>query len=168
MAYAGTLQAEALGLVAAKTRASLMIEGELPEEGVAALDGDGSDVYLALARRLAEPGAGAAAHAQSLEALFAEARRVEDAADEVLVAGRWDDKLETTQEPIAFPARPLPLSAESVNGLPLFATNRPMSLPAGVLPTGRLVTLEELAQLLRPRKRRPKPVPEGQLALLDD
>src|SRR5207248_10218141 len=31
MAYDSTLQAEALGLVAAKTRASLMIEGELPE-----------------------------------------------------------------------------------------------------------------------------------------
>src|SRR5206468_2602818 len=49
LTYEGTLQAEALALVAAKTRASLMVAGELPEEGLAALDGDGGDVYLALA-----------------------------------------------------------------------------------------------------------------------
>ncbi len=36
-----TLQAEALSLVAAKARASLMVEGGLPEEGLAALEGDG-------------------------------------------------------------------------------------------------------------------------------
>jgi SNF2 family DNA or RNA helicase len=42
LTYAGTLQTDALGLVAAKTRASLMVEGELPEEGLAALDGDGA------------------------------------------------------------------------------------------------------------------------------
>ena len=56
LAYEGTLQAEALGLVAAKTRASLMVEGELPEEGLAALGGDGGDVFLELARRLADGG----------------------------------------------------------------------------------------------------------------
>jgi hypothetical protein len=58
LAYSGTLQAEALGLVAAKTRASLMIEGELSEEGLAALESNGRDVYLALARRLAAPAGG--------------------------------------------------------------------------------------------------------------
>src|SRR4051794_30591908 len=73
LAYDGTLQADALGLVAAKTRASLMVEGELPEEGLAALDGDGGDVFLALARRLANPASGAEDQARSLEALFAEA-----------------------------------------------------------------------------------------------
>jgi hypothetical protein len=168
MAYEGTLQAEALGLVAAKTRASLMIEGELPEEGLAALDGDGSDVYMALARRLAEPAGGAEAHTQSLEALFAEARRGENSADELLVAGRWDDDLETTQEPIAFAAGPLPLGAGPASDLPLFATMPMTATPASAPPTGRVVSLEELAELLRPRKRRPKPVPEGQLVLLDD
>src|SRR5207302_8852341 len=74
LTYAGTLQAEALGLVAAKTRASLAVEGELPEEGLAALDGDGGDVYLALARRLVAVGDGTDGRAPSLEALFAEAR----------------------------------------------------------------------------------------------
>ena len=154
--------------MAAKTRASLMVEGELPEEGLAALDGDGGDVYLALARRLAEPAGCAEAHAQSLEALFAEARRDEDQANELLVADHWDDEPETTPEPVAFPAPPLSLRVEPVSDLPLFATMPVTAAPASAPPTGRVVTLEELAQLLRPRKRRTKAVPEGQLALLSD
>src|SRR5207244_10085367 len=90
LAYEATLQAEALALVAAKTRASLMVEGELPHEGLAALDGDGSDVYLALARRLAQPGEGGDGQAHSLEALFAEARRYDEEADGLLLEGAWE------------------------------------------------------------------------------
>ena len=41
------MQAEALALVAAKLRASLAVEGELPADGLAALEGDGADVVLA-------------------------------------------------------------------------------------------------------------------------
>lgn len=51
LVYDGTLQADALGLVAAKTRASRMIDGAMPEDGLTALDRDGADVYLTLARR---------------------------------------------------------------------------------------------------------------------
>jgi len=80
--YEQTLQAEALALVAAKLRSSLMIEGELPEDGLASLE-DGQDLFLALARQLTEPGAG---HQHSLEALFARARAEETEADGVLVA----------------------------------------------------------------------------------
>jgi hypothetical protein len=108
LTYAGTLQAEALGLVAAKTRASLMVEGELPEEGLAALDGDGGDVYLALARRLAGSEAGVDSKAQSLEALFAEARRSEDEADELLAEGDWEMDPELPAEPIPFPLHAAP------------------------------------------------------------
>jgi len=164
LAYAGTLQAEALGLVAAKTRASLMIEGELPEEGLAALDGDGSDVYLALARRLAAPAVGVATHAQSLEALFAEAHRDEEFADGLLIAGRWDDEPEPASERTVFPV---------ANGAPASPPSLVAMLSKGdpatsVAPAPGVVTLEELAQLVRPRRRRPKPVPAGQLALLGD
>ena len=42
-----------ISAVAAKMRASLMVEAELLVEGQVVLDGDGCDVYLALARRLA-------------------------------------------------------------------------------------------------------------------
>jgi len=40
--------------VAAKMRASLMVEAELLVEGQVVLDRDGCDVYLALARQLAD------------------------------------------------------------------------------------------------------------------
>src|SRR3954454_2980784 len=74
--YRGTLQAEALHLVKQKVRASLLIEGELPQDGLAATDGEEEDSLLALARRLVEsaPGASAAPGDRSLEALFAQAR----------------------------------------------------------------------------------------------
>ena len=73
------MQAEALALVAAKMRFALMIEGELPEEGLVALEGDHQDTFLALARRLIEPAAedASAVDVQSLEALFAQAREAE-------------------------------------------------------------------------------------------
>jgi hypothetical protein len=141
--------------VAAKTRASLMVEGELPEEGLAALDGDGGDIYLALARRLAEPARSDRLHKQSLEALFAEARRGEDQAEELLDPGCWEDEVPTTREAVVLPARHLPLVAAIPP--PAEATSAP--------PTGRVVSLEELAQLLQPRRRRSKPAPDGQLAL---
>ncbi len=165
LTYEGTLQAEALALVAAKTRASLMVEGELPEEGLAALDGDGGDVYLALARRLAGGEAGVDGRAQSLEALFADARRSEDEADELLVDGGWEEEVELPREPIPFPVRPAPGAIGPLNDLPLFATDAAEHTPATAPVNGKIVTLEELAHLVRRRKPRAKPVPEGQLAL---
>jgi hypothetical protein len=84
LVYARTLQADALGLIAATVRSALSVEGELPEEGLAALEGDGQDVFLALARRLTERGAGAE---ESLEELFARTRRFEVEADDFLTEG---------------------------------------------------------------------------------
>jgi hypothetical protein len=165
LTYEGTLQAEALALVAAKTRASLMVEGELPEEGLAALHGDGGDVYLALARRLAGNEAGVDGKAQSLEALFAEARRHEDEADELLAEGDWGEEPVLPPEPIPFPVRAAPMHIEPLTDLPLFAPNGATSAPARVTANGKVVTLEELAQMVRRRKPRPRAVPEGQLAL---
>ena len=151
--------------MAAKTRASLMVEGKLPEEGLAALDGDGGDVYLALARRLAEPGEGSDGRAHSLEAHFAEARRSEDEADELLVEGGWEDEAEMPREPAPLPVRAAPVDIGPLTDLPLFVTNGAASAPATVMTNGKIVTLDELAQMVRRRKPRPKPVPEGQLAL---
>ncbi|MCC7368784.1 MAG: hypothetical protein IT306_10200 [Chloroflexi bacterium] len=161
LTYAGTLQAEALALVAAKTRASLMVEGELPEDGLAALEGDGGDVYLALARRLAEPGDGEGGRAHSLEALFAEARRSEDEADELLVEVGWDGA-EGASEATASPARSGPGATDA---LPLFASDL-VRYPSACSPSASTrMTLEELACLLRRPKPRRKRVPEGQLGL---
>lgn len=83
LVYAETLQAETLTLVAAKLRSALMVEGELPEDGLAALD-DGQDLFLALARQLAAPSV--TSDGQSLEALFARTKAQEAAADDLFVA----------------------------------------------------------------------------------
>ena len=48
MPYRNTLQADAIKLVAKKLQSSLAVEGELPEDGLAAYGGDGQ--MLALAR----------------------------------------------------------------------------------------------------------------------
>ncbi|MBI3974609.1 MAG: hypothetical protein HY332_25320 [Chloroflexi bacterium] len=151
--------------MAAKTRASLMVEGELPEEGLAALGEDGGDVYLALARRLAESGEGVNGHAHSLEALFAEARRSEDEADELLVEGGWEVEVELPRVPIPYPVRPAPVESGMLTDLPLFAAGGTVPESVGAPTNGKVVTLDELAKMVRRRKPRPRVVPDGQLAL---
>ena len=49
MSYRNTLQADALKLVAKKLQSSLAVEGELPEDGLAAY---GDDLMMALARKI--------------------------------------------------------------------------------------------------------------------
>lgn len=136
LVYHQRLQAEALSLVAAKTRASLMVEGELPEEGLAALDGDGGDVFLALARKLADPGSDLADE-RSLEALFAAARAATLEEDEVL-ANAWGGALNLAAADArasASPMLPEPTAAVAVPSL------------------GQLVRFEQLAEALRRRQR---------------
>ena len=90
MAYRGTLQADALKLVAKKLQSSLAVEGELPEDGLAAYgdDGDdGDDLMMALARQIV--GGDAQADAETLEEVFAQARDAEAAAEEYLVDDGW-------------------------------------------------------------------------------
>ena len=83
MAYRGTLQADALQLVAKKLQSSLAVEGELPEDGLAAYGDDGDDLMLALARKIVagEEDAG------SVESVFAEAQQV--AADRGAAGRGW-------------------------------------------------------------------------------
>jgi superfamily II DNA or RNA helicase len=163
--YEGTLQADALGLVAAKTRASLMVEGDLPEDGLAALEGDGGDVVLALARRLAETG-----HPEdqrhSLEALFANARQIENEADELLVENGWDSAAEQDRESMPVLALPPLATVVPLDDLPLLAAaDDPGALPTPAPSEGRILTFDQLAHLLRRQKPRRKVVPEGQLVL---
>lgn len=100
-AYSGTLQAQALALVAKKLQASLAVEGELVEEGLASFGDDGDDLLLSLARSLTER---VEASEDSLEGLFAGVRQTEQ---EVEAALRPDDlapeEPEPKPEPVAFP-----------------------------------------------------------------
>ena len=85
MAYRNTLQADALTLVARKLQSSLAVEGELPEDGLAAYGDDGDDLMLALARKIVagEEDAG------SVESVFAQAQQVAAEAEALLVDEGW-------------------------------------------------------------------------------
>ena len=88
MSYRNTLQADALKLVAKKMQSSLAVEGELPEDGLAAYGDDGDDLMLALARKIVS-GDEEDADADSVEEVFAQARDAESAAEELLVDEGW-------------------------------------------------------------------------------
>ena len=85
MAYWNTLQAGALKLVAQKLQSSVAVEGELPEDGLAAYGDDGDDLMLALARKIVagEDDAG------SVESVFEPAHQVASEAEALLVDEGW-------------------------------------------------------------------------------
>ena len=88
MAYRNTLQADALKLVAKKLQSSLAVEGELPEDGLAAFGDDGDDLMLALARQIVSEEE-TDADGESVEDVFAQARDAEASAEEFLVDDGW-------------------------------------------------------------------------------
>ena len=87
MAYRNTLQADALKLVAKKLQNSLAVEGELPEDGLAAFGDDGDDMMLALARQIVS--GEETEDGESVEDVFAQARDAEASAEEFLVDDGW-------------------------------------------------------------------------------
>ena len=86
MSYRNTLQADALKLVAKKLQSSLAVEGELPEDGLAAYGDDGDDLMMALARKIVS---GEDEDAETVEEVFAQARDAEATAEEYLVDDDW-------------------------------------------------------------------------------
>ena len=87
MAYRNTLQADALKLVAKKLQSSLAVEGELPEDGLAAYGDDGDDLMMALARKIVS--GEEEDETETVEAVFAQARDAEATAEEYLVDDDW-------------------------------------------------------------------------------
>ena len=83
MSYRNTLQADALKLVAKKMQSSLAVEGELPEDGLAAYGDDGDDMMMALARKIVS--GDEEDEAETMEEVFAQARNAESEAEELLV-----------------------------------------------------------------------------------
>ena len=88
MSYRNTLQADALKLVAKKLQSSLAVEGELPEDGLAAFGDDGDDMMMALARKIVS-GDEEEDEAETVEEVFAQARNSEATAEELLVDDGW-------------------------------------------------------------------------------
>jgi hypothetical protein len=151
MVYEGTIQAEALALVAAKMRSALMIEGELPSDGLAALERDGQDVLLALARQMTDK---STCHVESLESLFTRRQEAGSAADDWLVDSDWGS------------ASLLPWTGNGGHGAKQSertGTESVASAPVGAAP--RTISFDELARLLRPSKPRRKKTQGGQMAL---
>ena len=87
MSYRNTLQADALKLVAKKLQSSLAVEGELPEDGLAAYGDDGDDLLMALARKIVS--GDEEEDAETMEEVFAQARDAEATAEEYLVDDGW-------------------------------------------------------------------------------
>ena len=87
MSYRNTLQADALKLVAKKLQSSLAVEGELPEDGLAAYGDDGDDLMMALARKIVS--GDEEDEAETVEDVFAQARDAEAIAEEYLVDDDW-------------------------------------------------------------------------------
>ena len=100
MAYRNTLQADALQLVAKKLQSSLAVEGELPEDGLAAYGDDGDDLMLALARKIV---AGDASE-ESVEDVFAQAQQVAADAEALLVDTEWAAPEPEAAEAVVVPA----------------------------------------------------------------
>ena len=88
MVYEGTIQTDALKLVAKKMQSSLAVEGELPEEGLTTFGDDGQDLIMTLAKQIVnEDGFQAGG---SLENIFTKAREAEQEAERYLVDDSWD------------------------------------------------------------------------------
>ena len=87
MSYRNTLQADALKLVAKKMQSSLAVEGELPEDGLAAYGDDGDDLMMALARKIVS--GDEEEDAETMEEVFAQARDAEATAEGLLVDDGW-------------------------------------------------------------------------------
>ena len=87
MSYRNTLQADALKLVAKKMQSSLAVEGELPEDGLAAYGDDGDDMMMALARKIVS--GEEEDEAETMEEVFTQARNAESEAEELLVDDGW-------------------------------------------------------------------------------
>ena len=87
MSYRNSLQADALKLVARKLQSSLAVEGELPEDGLAAHGDDRDGIMMALARKIVN--GEEQDEAETVEAVFAQARDAEAVAEELLVDEGW-------------------------------------------------------------------------------
>ena len=98
LAYRQTLQADALTLVAKKLQSALAVEGELPEEGLAAYGDDGDDLLLALARQIVS---GETDAVEPVEAVFAQAQAAAADAEALLVDAAWQPVVETEPEVVA-------------------------------------------------------------------
>ena len=98
MSYQGTLQSDALRLVAKKLQSSLAVEGELPEDGLATYGDDGDDMMMMLAKKIIEADR-FQEEEESLDKLFTAAQAIEKEEEQLLVDENWKAAIEPEPEP---------------------------------------------------------------------
>ena len=112
MSYQGTLQSDALRLVAKKLQSSLAVEGDLPEDGLATYGDDGDDMMMMLAKKIVAAD-DTPIEEQSLDQLFTTAQAIEKEEEQLLVADDWqatapEREIEIVEEPDAPPIEAVP------------------------------------------------------------
>ena len=147
MAYRNTLQADALQLVAKKLQSSLAVEGELPEDGLAAYGDDGDDLMLALARKIVA----GEADADSVESVFAQAQQVAAEAEALLVDAEW--------------RAPEPVAAEVLAEVAVDDRRNDAPEPHRTLFSWAEFMAERPAEPRRSRRKRPHSLPLFELAV---
>ena len=75
--------------MAKKLQSSLAVEGELPEDGLAAFGDEGDDLMMALARKIVSGDEEEEDEAETVEAVFAQAKDAQAASEELLVDDDW-------------------------------------------------------------------------------
>ena len=150
MAYRNTLQADALKLVAQKLPSSLAVEGDLPEDGLAAYGDTGDDLMMALARKLVsgETDDGEA------EDVFRQAQQIAAEAEDLLVDADWG-RAEPEAEPLVLPPPSDPADASVVELVPC-ASHHSRDKPQQTL-FSWAEFLAEQPDEPRPRGRNPRP-----------
>ena len=108
MSYKNTLQADALKLVAKKMQSSLAVEGELPEDGLAAYGDDGDDMMMALARKDRQRGRGGGRGRDDGGGASPRRRTPRASAEELLVDDGW--------KPVAVEPKTVGVNGNGTNG----------------------------------------------------
>jgi hypothetical protein len=164
-AYAGTMQATALGLVARKLRSALQLEGDRFDAGLAGAD-EGDDSLLALLARALRSGE----RPDDVERLFADLRQAEaDQRRELLMPGLAvpdgapDDEA-VDDAPLALPPVPAAGEVDAALSSGASAASEQSGETARRLGAGGSV---EMVRPERGRRRMAQPAPGGQLALFD-
>ena len=150
MAYRNTLQADALKLVAQKLQSSLAVEGDLPEDGLAAYGDTGDDLMMALARKLVS----GETDSEPVEDIFGQAQQVAAEADHLLVDADWE-RAEPTAEPLVL-APPSEIPDETVVELVPCGGHHGSSEPQQTLFSWAEFLAEEPDEQ-KPRRRNPRP-----------
>ena len=116
--YAGTMQEQALSLIAAKAKTSMAVEGELPEEGLAAFGDSQESLHLELARSLIaedRPELDDEGAAKSIESILNAGRRAEIEDSRQLVAGAGHPLSEIVNADTPTPATSAPAAANGAS-----------------------------------------------------